>query len=151
MEPADLSDEDFYEKVDITGVEAADGIDGTKKTNLVTEDDSLVWKIPADLALSEEGKKIRLTFEESDVQIIRVKAGNWSGPENYNNDGRPIKINLTVAGVKYPLSINDAQKAHYIVLSKPYETKELILEIDSISNSLTGNCAITQFTIYEAD
>ena len=144
IEPADLSN---YHRVSITGIDAAPGVDGTAAVNMISEKED-VWKTPKKNISSSNENAIGLSFKECGVKVIEIKAGNWESAEAYNADSRPIKIYLAIGGYNYPLSLNDLQTPHYIVLSRPFNTSEILLVIDSISNGTTGNVAVTNVTIY---
>lgn len=144
VEPPELGE---YQRVAISGIEAAPGTDGTAAANMLS-DGKEGWKIPTSDLSNSENKKIRLTFNTCGVKVIEIKAGSWTSPEDYNSDARPTKIYLKLGDYDYPLSLNDVQKAHYIVLSNAYETSELTIVLDSISNGTTGKAAITGITLY---
>lgn len=144
IEPADM---ESFRQIDVQGIESADGVDGTAAVNMLNNDNS-IWKVSKDTITSDEGSKIRLTFDKCKLRVIKIRAGNWASAEDYNNDGRPTKIYLSANGYEYPLTLNDEQKEHYIVLSHAYETEEILLTVDAISNNITGNCAITNISVY---
>ena len=144
VEPPEMTD---YQKAAVSDLDAAPGIDGTGSVNMLSEDNS-VWKIRKDQVLSVEGSKIRLVLRDARVKVIAIKAGNWTSPEAYNEDARPTRMRLSIGSFSYPLSLNDRMVPHYIVLSDPVETSEILLQIDQISNDTTGNFAITGITVY---
>lgn len=144
IEPPELEQ---YQRVSITGIDAAPGSDGTSASGMISEGTE-GWKISTGDLSNSENKNIRLTFNTCGVKVIGIKAGSWTSPEDYNSDARPTKIYLKLGEYDYPLSLNDVQKEHYIVLSHPYETSELTIVLDSISNGTTGKAAITGITLY---
>ena len=144
IEPPELGE---YHRVSISGIEAAPGTDGTSAANMLSEGNE-GWKISTRDLSNTENKKIRLTFNTCGVKIIEIKAGSWTSPEDYNSDARPTKIYLKLGDYDYPLSLNDVQKSHYIVLSHAYEASELTIVLDTISNGTTGNAAVTGITLY---
>ena len=146
IEPSELGN---YRMVTINGVEAAPGIDGTAPENMISRDNK-VWKVAKSTISSGKGNTIRLLFDKCNVKVVEIRAGNWAGAEEYNADSRPTKIYLTMEGYDYPMTLEDVQVPHYIVFSRPVETDELNLKVDSISNGTTGNAALTSITVYEA-
>ena len=144
IEPPELGE---YHRVSISGIEAAPGTDGTSAANMLS-DGKEGWKISTRDLSNSGNKNIRLTFNTCGIKVIEIKAGSWTSPEDYNSDARPTKIYLKLGDYDYPLSLNDVQKAHYIVLSHAYDTSELTIVLDSISNGTTGKAAITGITLY---
>ena len=142
--PPELDD---YRQVGITGLDAAPGAEGTAPVNMIGGSDD-VWRTEVSRISSEDGKKIRLTFPESRITAVEIKAGNWTSKEAYNEDSRPIKIYLTLEGRSYPLSLNDKQVSHYIIFSRPVTSTELLMRIDSCSNDTSGYFAVTDIAVY---
>lgn len=142
--PPELDD---YRLVGITGLDAAPGAEGTAPVNMIGGSGD-VWRTEVSRIASEDGKKIHLTFPESGITAVEIKAGNWTSKEAYNEDSRPIKIYLTLEGRSYPLSLNDKQVSHYIIFSRPVTSTELMMRIDSCSNDTSGYFAITDIAVY---
>ena len=144
IEPPEMNN---YHRISLKEIQAAPSEEGSSTSNMIGDNDE-VWRTEVRNIQTDDGRKIKITFEKSKAVVVAIKAGNWTSPEAYNMDSRPTKLYLLLGDHTYPLSLSDRQVVHYIVFSNPVELSELSMNIDSISNDTTGYFAITNISVY---
>lgn len=117
-------------------------------SNASDGNDATSWQVRTDASGAGEAVTVQLP-DNTSVQCIGLKSGNWNGSDNYACNNRPKDLTMEINGESYDISTSDQMTEHYVVFDSPVTTDSIKLTIrDVYQGSKWNDTCISEIEVY---